>query len=242
MSTPFVLLHPLGADHRFWDPVRRALGPHTSLALDLPGHGAAPALPAGTDVAAFSEVVADQIALLTQPVHLVGMSLGGLVAQYLAATRPDLVASAYLVDTVPIYPPPMQQMWHDRAATARTEGLASLVDPMVAMWFTPELADSGDARVIQACNTFRATDPEGYARSCELLADADLRDALTGRLPQTVVVCGEDDAPPFREAADWLAETTGAGTVYWLPGKHACAIEFPDRFAAVLLSAVPAGF
>lgn len=240
MSTPFVLLHPLGADHRFWDPVRTALGPNPSLALDLPGHGSAPALPAGTGIAAYSEVVADQIAVLSGPVHLVGMSLGGLVAQHLAATRPDLVASAYLVDTVPVYPEAMQQMWRDRAHTARTEGLGPLVDPMVAMWFTPELADAGDPRVLQACSTFRETDPEGYARSCELLADTDLRDALTGRLPQTVVVCGEGDAPPFRDAAEWLARTTGADTVYWLPGKHACAIEFPDRFAAVLLSAVPA--
>jgi 3-oxoadipate enol-lactonase len=239
MSTPFVLLHALGSDHRFWDPVRAALGQHPSVALDLPGHGAAPALPPGTGIESYSEVVADQIARLSTPVHLVGISLGGLVAQQLAATRPELIASTYLVDTVPVYPEPMQQMWRDRAHTARTDGMASLVDPMVAMWFTPELADAGDPRVLQACSTFRTTDPEGYARSCDLLAEADLREQLSGVLPPTVVVCGEDDTAPFREAAEWLAETTGAGPVYWLPGKHACAVEFPDRFAAVLLSAVP---
>jgi 3-oxoadipate enol-lactonase len=239
-SIPFVLLHALGSDHRFWDPVREALGQHASVALDLPGHGSAPALPAGTGIEEYSEVVADQLAMLSTPVNLVGISLGGLVAQQLMTSRPDLVASSYLVDTVPVYPEPMQQMWRDRAHTARTDGLDSLVDPMVAMWFTPELADAGDPRVLQACSTFRATDPEGYARTCELLAETDLRDRLTGDLPPVVVVCGEDDTPPFRDAAEWLAQATGAGTVYWLPGKHACAIEFPDRFAAVLLSAVPA--
>jgi 3-oxoadipate enol-lactonase len=240
MTTPFVLLHPLGSDRHFWDPVRAALGQHHSIALDLPGHGAAPALPAGTGVAAYSDTVAQQTAKLGTPVHLVGISLGGLVAQQIAATRPALVASAYLVDTVPVYPEPMQQMWRERAHTARTEGLGPLVDPMVAMWFTPELADAGDPRVLAACSTFRATDPEGYARSCELLAGADLRALLTPDLPPTVVVCGEDDTQAFRDAAQWLARATGAEPVYWLPGKHACAVEFPDRFAAVLLSAVPA--
>ncbi|CAN5841429.1 3-oxoadipate enol-lactonase [soil metagenome] len=240
MNAPFVFLHPLGADRHFWEPVRAALGTHPSFSLDLPGHGGAPMLDRGAGIDELSAVVAAQLVELGTPVHLVGMSLGGLVAQQLAATRPDLIASAYLVDTVPVYPEPMRQMWRDRAATARSEGLASLVDPMVAMWFSAELADAGDSRVLQACNTFRETEPEGYARSCDLLAEVDLRATVAAAVAPTIVVCGEDDAPPFREAADWLASATGAGAVYWLPGRHACAVEVPGNFVSVLLSAVPA--
>jgi 3-oxoadipate enol-lactonase len=51
-------------------------------------------------------------------------------------------------------------------------------------------------------------------------------------VPATVV-CGEDDAPPFRDAAQWLADATG-GTVQWLPGRHACAVEHPERFAELV--------
>ena len=239
MTQPFVLLHPLGADQRFWDPVRTELGSHPSIALDLPGHGSAPALDRGADIDAYSSVVAAQIAELGTPVHLVGMSLGGLVAQQIATARPELVASAFLVDTVPVYPEPLRQMWRERAQTARTSGLDSLVDPMVAMWFSPELADAGDQRVLQACSTFRGTDPEGYARSCDLLAEVDLRARFSGVLPPAVVVCGEEDAPAFRAGADWLAQATGADTVHLLPGRHACAVEVPDRFAAVLLTCTP---
>lgn len=240
MKAPFVFLHPLAADQHFWDPVLAELGAHPGVSLDLPGHGGAPPLQRGAGIDDYSAVVAAQLAELGTPVHLVGMSLGGLVAQQLAATRPDLIASAYLVDTVAVYPEPMRQMWRDRAATARAEGLESLVDPMVAMWFSTELADIGDSRVLQACTTFRATDPEGYARSCDLLAEVDLRDTVTGAAAPTIVVCGEDDAPPFREAADWLASATSAGPVRWLPGRHACAVEAPEKFVEVLLSAVPA--
>lgn len=234
MSAPVVLLHPLGADGGFWAPVQAALSDREVVAIDLPGHGGAPALPKGTGVEGYSAVVAEQLESVGAPVTLVGMSLGGLVAQQLGAARPDLLASVVLVDTVAIYPEPMQQMWRDRAATARRDGLASLVEPMVTMWFTDELAAAGDSRVTQARKTFESTDPEGYARACDLLADADLREAVRSIDVPTVVVCGRDDTAPFRDAALWLAERTGDGTVRWLPGKHACAIEAADEFAALL--------
>lgn len=233
MSAPIVFLHPLGADAAFWDPVRAVLASHSTVSLDLPGHGGAPPPPRGAGIDVYSAPVALQIAALGEPAHLVGMSLGGLVAQHLAAAHPDLVASALLADTVPVYPEPMRQMWRQRAETARTGGLSSLVEPMVEMWFTAELAQQDDARVAQARRTFAATDPEGYARTCDVLADADLRERTASLTVPVVVACGEDDAPPFRDAAHWLADTTG-GSVNWLPGRHACAVEHPAQFAALV--------
>jgi 3-oxoadipate enol-lactonase len=232
MSAPFVFLHPLGADARFWDPVRAELVPRMSVALDLPGHGTAPPPPLGAGIDLYAATVADQ---LGEPAHLVGMSLGGLVAQELAASRPELVASVVLVDTVPVYPAQMQQMWRDRAHTARTSGLSSLVEPMVEMWFSAKLGAMSDLRVEQARRTFASTDPEGYARTCDVLADVDLRDRVASLTVPAVVVCGQDDAPAFRDAAALLAREAGGGTVHWLPGRHACAVESPAKFAELLL-------
>ena len=239
MSAPVVLLHPLGADSSFWDPVRAELGAHPSVALDLPGHGSAPALPRGAGIEAFAAAVVSQLADLGGPAHLVGMSLGGLIAQQISWERTDLVASITLVDTVAVYPEPMQAMWRERAATARTDGLASLVEPMVAMWFTQELAAAGDDRVDRARRVFAETDPEGYARSCDLLADVDLEGHRIPHSVPTMVVCGQDDTPPFRAAAEQLAQTTSAGSVRWLPGRHACCIEAAGEFAALLVAGVP---
>jgi 3-oxoadipate enol-lactonase len=234
MSAPFVFLHPLGADARFWDPVRAELVPRTSLALDLPGHGTAPPPASGAGIDAYAAAVADQ---LGEPAHLVGMSLGGLVAQTLAASWPELVASVVLVDTVAVYPAAMQQMWRERADIARTGGLTSLVEPMVEMWFSADLGATSDPRVEQARHTFAATDPEGYARTCDVLATVDLRNRVATLTVPAVIVCGQDDAPAFREAATWLARSTGDGTVHWLPGRHACAVENPAEFAELLLVA-----
>jgi 3-oxoadipate enol-lactonase len=54
-----------------------------------------------------------------------------------------------------------------------------------------------------------------------------------------VVVCGDDDAPAFRDAATELARSTGDGTVYWLPGRHACAVEAATKFAGLLAAHTP---
>jgi 3-oxoadipate enol-lactonase len=236
VSAPFVFLHPLGADARFWDPVRAELEPRTSVALDLPGHGTAPPPGLGAGIEAYAASVADQ---LDEPAHLVGVSLGGLVAQELGASRPDLVASVVLVDTVAVYPEAFQQVWRERAATARKSGLSSLVEPMVAMWFPDQLAAAADPRVEQARRTFASTDPEGYARTCDVLSNVDLRDRVASLAVPTVVVCGEDDAPPFKDAASWFARAIGGSTVHWLPGRHACAVENPAKFAELLISSVP---
>jgi 3-oxoadipate enol-lactonase len=233
MSAPIVFLHPLGADARFWDPVRAELGALSTEALDLPGHGSAPPPPLGAGIDAYSAPVALQIAAIGAPAHLVGMSLGGLVAQQLAAAHPDLVASVVLADTVPVYPETFRRIWRERAETARTSGLSSLVEPMVEMWFTAECAERNDSRVEQARRVFAATDPEGYARTCEVLADVDLRPRVTALARRAAVACGKDDAPAFCDAAQWLADATG-GTVHWLPGRHACAVEHPELFAELV--------
>lgn len=130
-------------------------------------------------------------------------------------------------------------MWRDRADIARTSGLSSLVEPMVEMWFSAGLGATADPRVEQARRTFDSTDPEGYARACSALADVDLRDRAASLTVPAVVVCGRDDAPAFRDAATWLATTTGDGTVHWLPGRHACAVENPAKFAELLVASTP---
>jgi 3-oxoadipate enol-lactonase len=234
----FVLLHPLGADAGFWSPVRTELDSTGAVAIDLPGHGIAP-VAHDTGIAAYSQSIVEFLESTGAAATVVGMSLGGLVAQYIGATRPDLVASVVLVDTVPVSPDTMRAMWRDRAAAARTSGLSTLVEPMVDMWFTSSYARSGPEPVHAARRTFAATDPEGYARAADLLAEVDLRRHFADWSVPAVVVCGEDDAPPFRDGAQWLAEHTGAQNVYWVPGKHACAVETAEKFAALLLATAP---
>jgi pimeloyl-ACP methyl ester carboxylesterase len=97
-----VLLHGGAQNAHTWDTVALALD-RPLLAVDLPGHGhSGPGRNGSLDVAANAADVAAAIrALASPPVHLVGMSLGGLTALALTDAEPDLVRSLTLVDVTP---------------------------------------------------------------------------------------------------------------------------------------------
>jgi 3-oxoadipate enol-lactonase len=234
---PVLLLHPLGVDSSFWDDVVPALGKFEVLTSDFPGHGSTPA----PEQAYTVEDLADQArALLTDAgydrVDVVGVSLGGLVAQLLAADAPDLVRSLVVVDAVSVYPEPLRTMWRDRAARAPVEGMAPFVEPTLALWFTADRLAEGGPMVDSVRAQLLATDPRGYALACRALDEADVTDALGRIAAPTLVVCGEDDAPPFTEAAADLAARLPGATVVWLaPARHAGVLEQPDQFRTALL-------
>jgi 3-oxoadipate enol-lactonase len=236
-----LFLHPLGADRTFWDPVVELLPDMDCDSIDLPGHGAAPLPPAGSTIADLGRTVASRIVESgSDPRTIVGLSLGGLVGLQLGASHPELVDRLLIADSVAVYPDPMITMWHERAATARRGGLRELVDPMVNMWFTDSLAAADDQRVNQARRVFASTPPEGYARACEALAEADLtHDVRSCITVPTTVVCGTEDLPPFVQAARWLAQTLPQAELRWIEGaKHASALERPSEFAAIIRATV----
>lgn len=231
--TALLLLHPLGSDGSFWSSVAGLLGRPT-LAPDLCGHGRA-APPTEPTMGAFGDAVLAGLEEEGQrDVVAVGISLGGLVAQDLAARPGSPVRGLVLVDTVARYPDPFRSTWPERAATARTAGLEPLADAMAEMWFSPHFRERHPGVVAATRRTFVGTDPEGYARTCEALYGADTTAALAATDVPTLVMCGDADAPPFLAAAPLLAEATG-GELVWLEGaQHASVIEQPERFAATV--------
>lgn len=238
---PVVLVHPLGVDRTVWEPVASRLPGFTVHTYDLPGHGGTPPPQWRCTV----EDLADQLAgLLTTagvgPAHVVGVSLGGLVAQALAGRHPGLVDHLVVVDAVDVYPPVMRTMWRDRAALVRSQGMAPVLDATLDLWFSSPARESGDD-VVDAVRRLVATaDREGYARACEVLETADTRPLLARIAARTLVVCGEQDAPAFTAAAPRLASAVADGRLVWLPGmRHAGALERPAEFVEVLSGFLP---
>lgn len=98
-GVPVLLIHGFGGDHTNWMFVQPTLAEgYTTYALDLPGHGgSAKALPEGGIAGLAGVILAFMDALGIERAHLVGHSLGGGLALYLATEEPDRVASATLV-------------------------------------------------------------------------------------------------------------------------------------------------
>jgi 3-oxoadipate enol-lactonase len=235
---PLVLLHCLGVDHHFWDFAKPLESDFTLIRYDLPGHGTSAVPDHGYRI----EDLSDQLYALARAhdlnrFNLAGISLGGLIAQCFAARHPDLVSRLILVDTTPRYTQQMRTMWAERAATARAQGTAALIDGLLKIWFSTAAIESNDPGVAYVRATLARCSGEGYALACEALARADLEDLAAQIKAPTLVICGDDDIPSFVDAAHWLSANIPGAELSWIAGtRHASVLEKPVQARVLMKS------
>jgi 3-oxoadipate enol-lactonase len=235
-GAPLLLLPCLGVDRHFWDFAAPLASEFRLLSFDLPGHGETP-VPEG----AYSiEDLADLCAGLLQReglsrVHVAGISLGGLIAQRLAAAYPELVDRLVLIDTTPRYNKELRNMWAVRATGAREQGVRSLIDGLLPIWFAPDAIAAEAPAVRYVRERLAHCSGEGYALACEALAAADLRKSAKRIKSPTLVICGEGDIPSFLDAARWLARNIAGATSAWIASsRHASVLERPEEGVKLL--------
>lgn len=233
---PLVLLHCLGVDHKFWDFAAPLADNFTLLRYDLPGHGETPVPPQPYRIADLSEQLADLLhAKGIKRASVAGISLGGLIAQHFAANHPGTVEKLVLIDTTPRYTDALRAMWVERAATARTAGVAAMVPGLLKIWFSDACLAQDPSGVRYVRETLQKTPAEGYALACEALGAADLRADVSRIKTPTLVMCGENDIPSFLDSARWLADNIQGAKLAWLPqARHASVIECPELAVRLL--------
>ena len=238
---PLVLLHSLGVDHKFWDFAVPLADNFTLLRYDLPGHGETPVPPQPYRIADLSEQLADLLrARAIQRASVAGISLGGLIAQHFAANHPGTVEKLVLIDTTPRYTDALRAMWVERAATARTAGVATMVPGLLKIWFSDACLAQDPPSVRYVRETLQKTPGEGYALACEALGAADLRADVSRIKAPTLVMCGENDIPSFLDSARWLADNIQGAKLAWLPqARHASVIECPELAVRLLREFLP---
>lgn len=190
-----VLLHSLGTSHAVWQQQVRAFrSTHFVICPDFRGHGLSDL---STSPVTIETLADDIVALLSElgvkSFHLAGISIGGLVAQCVAAALSERVRTLTVFDSNIVSLAP--QMWKDRAAKIRADGLASIAGGVLARWMTPQAAETPSGRGL--ATMLARTPSEGYAAGCDALAIADCR-ALAARLtmPVSVAVGELDEATP----------------------------------------------
>ena len=232
-SQLLLLLHPLGVDGHFWQTHVNQIRDRDVWAPDLPGHGATPA-PQDVSIEGIAASVVDQLPSPDRRLTVVGVSIGGLVAQHIALAHPGRVDRLVLIDCVAHYPPPWDEGWRERASLVREHGTSSVVEATLAGWFTEDAVARQSTAVAYARDTMVATDPEGYARSCEALSTADTTADLHRIAARTLILCGRQDLSLFQDGARQLAKGIPGAELTWLDGKHGVALEKPKETTAVI--------
>jgi 3-oxoadipate enol-lactonase len=230
-----VFLGSLGSDRTMWQPQMADLGAdHRVIALDIRGHGESPA-PVGPytvpDLA--DDVLTTLVGLGAGTVHLVGLSLGGAIAQQIALVAPERVSTMTLLCTSARFGEP--QPWLDRAATVRASGTSSIADAVVERWFTLGAADEDRGLVDRALSMVQNTDDEGYAACCEALAEWDSREKLPSITTATLAIAGAQDPATPPEHLQLIADLVpGARLEILDPGAHLVNLEQSSAVSSLI--------
>ena len=234
MSRPadVVLLHGVGLDHTMWDRVAPGLAGdgHTVHVPDLLGHGTAPDAPAGTTLSDLAAPVADRLAGIGRPVHLVGFSLGALVATRVALDHPDRVATVTLVSGVVGRTEAERAAVAGRLETARSDPAAT-VDAAVARWFSPGWAAEEPGLVARVRAVLAGNRRASYLACYAVFAraDAELWPELPRMVPPVTAVTGADDPGSTPAMSEALAARVPDGRAVIVPGaRHLLPLERPD--------------
>lgn len=236
---PIVLIHPLGSDANFWHSLYAGSEAVTAvegdlLAVDLPGHGTSLFDAERSIDAMAGAVMSDLSAQGVVRADVVGVSLGGIVAQVIAAGWPGFVRRLVLASTTARYPDEMRESLLGRALTSRALGLAALAGSIEDAWFTAAYRDHSSEIVERQRQTLLSMDAEAYARACEAMAAVDITRLAKSIAAPTLVVCGRDDSAAFRNSAAWLQAEIPDSEMCWIDGKHAAVLESAGEFTSAL--------
>ncbi|MGO3126863.1 MAG: 3-oxoadipate enol-lactonase [Luteimonas sp.] len=228
-----VFCNSLGTDLSMWDAQADAFaGDFRVLRYDRRGHGASTA-PAGAYTLADlgGDVLALFDALGIARAHYCGVSIGGLVAQWLALHAPQRIervavcATASKIGTT--------EGWTTRIADVEAQGLDWMTPATADRWFGADFRAHHADEVARILASFVATKVAGYTGCCAALAAADLRDDIARIAAPLLAISGDDDpvCPPADLQA--IADASG-GRHISLPGRHLVNVESPDAFNAAL--------
>jgi 3-oxoadipate enol-lactonase/4-carboxymuconolactone decarboxylase len=229
-----VLSHSLGCDHGQWDMQTRDLLSHFRiLRYDTRGHGASDVTPGDYSIELLGrDVLAIVDALGIDEFAFCGLSMGGMIGQWLAASAPERLTHLVLANTSPRMDSAAMET---RRRTVLEGGLAAVVDAVMGRFFMPETLARQDADVASARRTLLNTDPRGYAGCCAAIRDMDQTGlAAQIRAPTLIIVGDRDVSTPWSGHGEVLARTISNARVVHLPTAHLSNLERPRSFSSAL--------
>jgi len=234
-GAPVVFANSLGTDFRLWDQIIPLLPPGLRLIrYDKRGHGLT-TCPAGDYF--MGDLVQDAARLLdmlgVKDCVFVGLSIGGMIAQGLAAERLDLVRAMVISNTAAKIGTP--EMWKDRIETVRKGGVAALEQPILERWFSKRFHRENAVELDGWRNMLCRTPAAGYAGCSAAISETDLFDSTARLTLPTLAIAGSEDGstPPdlVRETADLIK----GSRFHLVRGTgHLPCVENSNEYAEVL--------
>ncbi len=220
---PVVLIHGVGLDSDMWSPqVKKLNSSFQVVRYDILGHGRTKSSNINGIASFISQLVELLIFLKIKKIHLVGLSLGGVIAQGFAKDYPEKLQSLVLMNTVYQRTEVEKKGMRNRLIITRNEGLEAIADAAIDRWFDSKFKIKYPHRIKEIHDKLVQNNKQNYIEAYSALLDSDqeIGSALQTVKCPALIMTGEKDIGSTPQIAQRMAKDLKKARVIILPGLH----------------------
>ena len=201
---------------------------------DRRGHGKSQVPPGPYSMERFGrDVLAILDDLNIEKTHWCGLSMGGMVGQWLGANAPERFGKIILSNTACHYPDPTN--WQNRIKAVKEGGIAAVADTVIAGWLTADFREREPQVAANMKAMLLATPVEGYLACCEALSTLDQRELLPKIKSPTLVIAGRHDMATPVSAGEFIRSRIPGASMTLLDAAHISNVEQPHAFTEAVV-------
>ncbi|SHJ37136.1 4-carboxymuconolactone decarboxylase /3-oxoadipate enol-lactonase [Maribacter aquivivus] len=235
-SPVLMFSNSLGADLTMWDELVPYLLPYFRvLQYDTRGHGQSELTDGPYTIEQLGHDVIDLLdTLKIDKVYFCGLSMGGLIGQYLGINHPDRLHKLVISNTDAKIG--TVERWNDRIKTINEQGMQAIVDATMEKWFTESYHQTHPSRVAEMKKIFLANRPEGYTACCAAIGNADFRADIKQIKLETLIITGDEDAVTNVAQAEIIQKEIAGAELKVFHARHLPSTELPAYYAETLIN------
>jgi 3-oxoadipate enol-lactonase len=234
---PVMLIHGVGADGTSWEQIAAALSPDFRvMRLDLRGHGRSGHIAGALTLDDFVRDVVDVLDACGVPAaHIVGFSLGAMIAQGIALQHAERVLRLVLLSAVAGRTAGERQRVQARLTFLREQGIAAITGAAQERWFTPAFIARNPDLVEGRMRQLQKNHAPSYAAAYTVFSTSDLGDRLNAIRAPTLIATGEHDVGSNARMASFMQKQIVGSRLEILSGlRHSILVETPDLVARLV--------
>ncbi|NAW51895.1 alpha/beta fold hydrolase [Elizabethkingia argentiflava] len=235
-SKTIIFSHSLGADYSMWEWVVQIIKSDFNIVLyDIRGQGKSTNSQKQITI---EDLAKDVIQLLKSlcidtPIIFCGLSMGGLIGQYLSLHYAEYFDSLILANTAAKIG--NEEAWNTRIQEVSTRGMCSVLEQTAQRWFTSKFRETQDAEVSLILQRYQNSPVEGYCANCAAIRDVDFRYVLNKITLPTLIIAGREDIVTTVDDALFLQQNIKNSKLQILEAAHLSAVEAAAEFAESIL-------
>ena len=235
-SPVLMFSNSLGADFKMWDELIPYLLPYFRvLQYDTRGHGKSEQTEGPYTIEMLGKDVVDLLDDLSiEKVFFCGLSMGGLIGQWLGINHPERLHKLIISNTDAKIG--TTDRWNDRINLIKEQGMQAIANATMEKWFTEDYHKTNPLRVAEMAEIFLANNIEGYASCCVAIGAADFSASIKTISVETLIITGDEDAVTNVSQAEKMQQEIPNAKLKVFHARHLPSTELPEEYAQTLIN------